>query len=99
MEIKRCGSTRDHKPHWWSRTTRRTVTEETAGDTLQCLGRGRLAAGQAQAAGRDARAPQIAADARSGRNWAAEVAYGPACLCGMRKKTWCHRHRRWSDQR
>lgn len=28
------------------------------------------------------RAAQIAADARSGINWASTVAYGPACVCG-----------------
>lgn len=35
---KPCSSSRTHKPHWWSRTTKKTVTEETVGDTFQCLG-------------------------------------------------------------
>lgn len=85
---KRCRSSRLHKPHLWSRTTRKTVTEETAGDTLQCLGRANPGPREAE----DARNAQIDADARSGRNWAAEANYGPACLCGHPKKGRCYRH-------
>lgn len=69
---------RDHKPHLWSRTTRKTVTEETAGDTLQCPGKAKLALRSKE----DERDAQIAADARSGRHWASETPYGPACVCG-----------------
>lgn len=38
------------------------------------------------------RLAEIQADARSGRNWASEVGYGPACLCGHPKKGKCYRH-------
>jgi hypothetical protein len=39
MAVERpCPASRTHKPHWWSRTTRKTVTEETAGDTFSCPG-------------------------------------------------------------
>jgi hypothetical protein len=51
------------------------------------------------------RVEEIRADARSGRNWAAEHTYGPACVCGafldgstvtswgfLIQKGWCHRH-------
>lgn len=75
MIEKRCTANRDHKPHWWSRTTRKTVTEETAGDTFGCPGRGRVVEV-------DPRGDEIRSDARSGRNWASEVGYGPACVCG-----------------
>lgn len=75
---RRCRNVRNHNPHLWSRTTRRTVTEETAGDTFECPGRSPVAP-QSQGSDRNA---QIAADARSGRNWASEHEYGPACLCG-----------------
>lgn len=75
---KRCSAARTHKPHLWSRTTRRTVTEETTGDTFQCPGVAKLGSGPEK----DDRGAQIAADARSGRNWASEVDYGPACACG-----------------
>ena len=78
---KKCKSTRTHKPHLWSRTTRKTVTEETAGDTLQCPGSARL---RTEA---DSRGSQIAVDARSGTNWAEEKAYGPACICGAGSRT------------
>jgi hypothetical protein len=78
MIEKRCSAARSHKPHWWSRTTRRTVVEETAGDTLQCPG----SAVVEQVSGKDARNAQIAADARSGTNWASLVRYRPACTCG-----------------
>ena len=99
---KRCSSSRTHKPHLWSRTTRKTVTEETAGDTFQCHG----VAGAAPHTEKDTRDAQIAADAHSGRNWASEHAYGPACVCGAflpgsMVTSWgreipkgaCHRHR------
>lgn len=75
---KRCTANRDHKPHLWSRTTRKTVTEETAGDTFQCPGRARLGLREE----RDVLGAQIAADAHSGTNWASQVGYGPACICG-----------------
>lgn len=75
---KRCSRATVHKPHLWSRTTRKTVTEETAGDTFQCPGMARLGL----RAEKDARAAQIAADARSGTNWASQHTYGPACVCG-----------------
>lgn len=78
MIEKRCSMARPHKPHLWSRTTRKTVTEETAGDTLQCLGAAKLGL----RAEEDTRGAQIAADARSGTNWASEYEYGPACVCG-----------------
>lgn len=78
MIEKRCTANRDHKPHLWSRTTRKTVTEETAGDTFQCPGRARLGLREEK----DARQAQIAADARSGRNWAEEAGTPPACTCG-----------------
>jgi hypothetical protein len=32
----------------------------------------------------EARVEEIRADARSGRNWAAEKSYGPSCTCGMK---------------
>lgn len=32
------------------------------------------------------RAAQIAADARSGTNWASTTTYGPACVCGAFKE-------------
>lgn len=38
------------------------------------------------------RAEEIRRDARSGRNWAQEVGYGPACLCGMKPERQCYRH-------
>lgn len=101
MTEKQCSAVRDHKPHLWSRTTRRTVTEETAGDTLQCPGKARLALRPEK----DERGAQIAADARSGTNWASESTYGPACVCGAFlpgsvviswgravQKGECHRH-------
>jgi hypothetical protein len=75
---KRCGATRAHKPHLWSRTTRKTVTEETAGDTFQCPG----SASVGLRSEKDDRGAQIAADARSGRNWASEAPVTPACTCG-----------------
>lgn len=75
---KRCKANRDHKPHLWSRTTRKTVTEETAGDTFECPGRARIGL---RVEG-DPRGDEIRSDARSGRNWASEVDYGPACACG-----------------
>jgi len=91
---KRCAANRDHKPHMWSRTTRKTVTEETAGDTFQCPGRAKLGL----RAEKDERGAQIAADARSGTNWASQVDYGPACVCGAflrgpaLEKGKCYRH-------
>lgn len=101
MIEKRCSRSTTHKPHLWSRTTRKTVTEETAGDTLQCLGA--VKAG-VQAKG-DTRGAEIAAGARSGTNWASRVNYGPACVCGAFPEgstvtSWsqtiekgkCHRH-------
>lgn len=39
---KRCSSPRIHKPHLWSRTTRKTVAEETSGDTFHCAGSARV---------------------------------------------------------
>lgn len=105
---KRCSASRPHKPHLWSRTTRKTVTEETAGDTFQCLG----AAKVGLRAEEDARGAQIAADARSGRNWASELDYGPACVCGAfpagstvthagttTLKGICHRHGTYQPSR
>ena len=83
MAEKRCKSTRTHKPHLWSRTTRKTVTEETAGDTLQCPGSARVGL-RTEA---DVRGAQIAADARLGTNWAERVNYGPACICGAGQRT------------
>jgi hypothetical protein len=80
---KRCSRTSGHKPHLWSRTTRKTVTEETAGDTLQCPGTARVTLRTEE----DARNAQIAADARSGTNWAEVVNYGPACTCGAGVRT------------
>lgn len=78
MIEKRCTTSRVHKPHMWSRTTRKTVTEETAGDTFQCPGEAKAGAGPKK----DERGAQIAADARSGTNWANQYQYGPACVCG-----------------
>ena len=102
MIEKKCATARDHKPHLWSRTTRKTVTEETAGDTFQCPGRAKLGL----RAEEDVRGAQIAADARSGTNWASRYTYGPACVCGAfppgaKVTSWgievpkgeCHRHR------
>lgn len=98
---RNCRTVRDHKPHLWSRTTRKTVTEETAGDTFRCPGKARAGL-QAE---KDERGAQIAADARSGRNWASETPYGSACVCGAFyegstvtswgrevQKGECHRH-------
>lgn len=98
---KRCRSARPHKPHLWSRTTKRTVAEETAGDTFQCLGADRADL----RVEKDSSSVRISADARSGRNWASEVGYGPACVCGaflegstvtswghVTEKGRCHRH-------
>lgn len=98
---KRCATARVHKPHLWSRTTRKTVTEETAGDTFQCLGAVKAGAEPKK----DERGAQIAADARSGTNWASQYHYGPACVCGaflpgstvnswgrIVEKGECHRH-------
>ena len=98
---KRCTTSRPHKPHLWSRTTRKTVTEETSGDTFQCPGAARVGL----RAEKDTRGAQIAADARSSRNWASEHTYGPACVCGAFlegstvtswgrevQKGECHRH-------
>lgn len=80
MIEKRCKNHRDHKPHWWSRTTRKTVTEVTAGDTFGCPGRAQLGLRTEE----DPREARIAADAHSGTNWASLVAHkiGPACVCG-----------------
>lgn len=99
--MKQCRYARPHKPHLWSRTTKRTVTEETAGDTLQCPGSGQ----HVQETDEDPRGAQIDADARSGTNWASLVGYGSACACGAFRegetvtsqgwiipKAWCHRH-------
>lgn len=80
-EEKRCRTVRDHKPHLWSRTTRKTVTEVTPGDTFECPGRARESA---EVAEEGVRRAQIAADARSGRNWAAETGYGAGCRCGIK---------------
>jgi hypothetical protein len=92
MIEKRCRSARPHKPHWWSRTTKKTVTEETAGDTFQCLG----AVHPGAVVSKDTRGAQIAADARSRINWASSLGYGPACLCGFNSLTpkdqRCYRH-------
>lgn len=101
MIEKRCTTVRDHKPHLWSRTTRKTVIEETAGDTFQCPGKAKLALRSPE----DERGAQIAADARSGINWASRYEYGPACVCGafpegstvtswgqLIEKGQCHRH-------
>ena len=101
MMEKRCSTVRDHKPHLWSRTTRKTVTEETAGDTFQCPGKARLGLRSEK----DERGAQIATDARSGTNWASQLQYGPACVCGafpegstvtswgrIIEKGQCHRH-------
>lgn len=38
------------------------------------------------------RLAEIIRDARSGTNWASELNYGPACLCGHPKKGQCYRH-------
>lgn len=38
------------------------------------------------------RLAEIIADARSGINWASQLNYGPACLCGHPKKAKCYRH-------
>lgn len=38
------------------------------------------------------RLEEIRASARSGTNWASEVNYGPACLCGHPKAKRCYRH-------
>ena len=75
---KRCSSSRTHKPHLWSRTTRKTVAEETPGDTFQCSGSAKVGLRSAK----DERGAQIAADARSGRNWASAAPVRPACTCG-----------------
>lgn len=101
MIEKKCSKAATHKPHLWSRTTRKTVTEETAGDTFSCPGKAVLGPKPQETDG----GAQIAADARSGTNWALEVGYGPACVCGAFKedstvthngytvlKTICHRH-------
>lgn len=80
---KRCTSSRSHKPHLWSRTTRKTVTEETTGDTFQCPGSAKVDLKDE----RDDRLAQIREDAHSGRNWAQETAYGPACICGAGGRT------------
>lgn len=34
----------------------------------------------------EARVEQIRASARSGENWASQVQYGPACVCGAFKE-------------
>lgn len=80
---KKCSASRSHKPHLWSRTTKKTVTEETPGDTFSCPGSARVGLRDEQ----DERLAQIRADARSGRNWAEETAYGPACICGAGLRT------------
>lgn len=80
---KPCRSSRPHKPHMWSRTTKKTVTEVTPGDTFQCGGSGRV--GLREENTRDA---QIAADARSGRNWASEAPVRPACTCGAGQRSY-----------
>lgn len=98
---KRCSASRPHKPHLWSRTTRRTVTQETPGDTFRCPGSARVGL----RAEKDERGARIAADARSGTNWASQLQYGPACVCGafptgstvtswgrVVEKGTCHRH-------
>lgn len=88
---KRCKASRSHKPHLWSRTTRRTVTEVTPGDTFSCPGS--AVTGRTE---KDIRGDQIREDARSGRNWAeAEAAssnsptgpYGATCICGAGRRT------------
>jgi hypothetical protein len=79
---KRCGSTRVHKPHLWSRTTRKTVIEETAGDSFRCSGSVQAETPIKKGEVSPARAAQIRADAHSGRNWAQEVGTPPACTCG-----------------
>lgn len=38
------------------------------------------------------RLAEIQADAASGANWASQLNYGPACLCGHPKKVRCYRH-------
>lgn len=38
------------------------------------------------------RVDEIKASARSGTNWAEVASTGPACECGLRTSTVCHRH-------
>lgn len=38
------------------------------------------------------RADEIKASARSGSNWAEVASTGPACECGLRSSSTCHRH-------
>ena len=83
MIERKCAASRNHKPHWWSRTTRKTVTEETPGDTFSCPGSAKIGLRTEV----DDRNAQIAADARSGRNWAEEAGYGPTCICGAGQRT------------
>lgn len=88
MLEKRCPRSIVHKPHLWSRTTRRVVTEVTEGDTLKCPGSAKIGLRTEQ----DVRGEEIRRDAQSGTNWAGAVNYGPACLCGHPKKGKCYRH-------
>lgn len=65
-----------------------------------------------RAAEEQARVDQIRADARSGTNWASELDYGPACVCGAfpagstvthagttTLKGICHRHGTYQPSR
>lgn len=90
---KPCTSTRTHKPHLWSRTTKKTVTEETAGDTFQCSGSERVETvrkGEISAA-RLAEIRESVAASR-GRSMFADPTpdmdrfHGAMCRCGVHRK-------------
>jgi hypothetical protein len=93
-EEKKCAASRVHKPHLWSRTTRRAVTEETAGDTFQCPGSVKAGPRVEKGAVSQQRIEEIrqSARARRGRSMFADPTpemnrlHAPMCRCGVHRK-------------
>jgi hypothetical protein len=91
---KPCRSTRGHKPHLWSRTTKKTVTDETAGDTLQCPGTDQAEAPVKKGAISPQRLAEIRQSVEAGRGRSMFASptpemnrlHGPMCRCGVHRK-------------
>jgi hypothetical protein len=94
-EDRKCAATRTHKPHLWSRTTKKTVTEETAGDTFQCPGSAHVGLREVKkgeiSADRLAEIRLSVAESR-GRSMFADPTpdmdrfHGAMCRCGVHRK-------------
>lgn len=93
-EDRRCSATRVHKPHLWSRTTRKTVTEETAGDTFRCAGSEQAEAPAKKGEIRPARLAEIRESVAAGRGKSMFAdptpemnrMHGAMCRCGVHRK-------------